>query len=231
MLDLLLPLLYAFSALVLGALCLPIALSLHFQREELPANWQLLVQLAFWSGAIGLGFRFDQQHRFLMPVFLGKAMPFPRLSLKSKAKKTKKEPKTSDQITSPKSANHRADKSQKGGLIGMLRLLLKPGLKLLVSLPQTIGLRRLSIKGSLGFTDPAQTGTFGSHLQAIKSFKNNKIKIDVVPNFIRPGAFGQLEFVAHFHLGLLLLLFGRFGLHVAYRFVAVRLLRRQPGLI
>ena len=59
MLDLLLPLLYAFSALGLGVLCLPIALSLHFQREGLPANWQLLVQLAFLGGAIGLGFRCD----------------------------------------------------------------------------------------------------------------------------------------------------------------------------
>jgi hypothetical protein len=113
----------------------------------------------------------------------------------------------------------------------MLRLLLKPGLKLLISLPQTIGLRQLSIKGSIGFTNPAQTGTLSSYLQVIKSFKNKKIKIDVGPDFIRPGAFGQLEFVAHFHLGLLLLLFGRFGLHVAYRFLAVRLLRRQPGLI
>ena len=231
MLDLLLPLLYSFSALGLGVLCLPIALSLHFQREGLPANWQLLVQLAFVGGAIGLGFRFDEQHRFLVPVILGKAMPFPILSLKSKANKTKKESKTSDQVTSPKSSKDRVDKTQEGGLIGMLRLLLKPGLKLLISLPQTIGLKQLSIKGSVGFTNPAQTGTLSSYLQAIKYFKNNKIKIDVGPDFIRPGAFGQLEFVAHFHLGLLLLLFGRFGLHVAYRFLAVRLLRRQPGLI
>jgi hypothetical protein len=158
-------------------------------------------------------------------------MPFPILSLKSKANKTRKESETSDRVTSPKSANDRAIKAHEGGLIGMLRLLLKPGLKLLISLPQTIGLRQLSIKGSLGFTNPAQTGTLSCYLQAIKSFKNKKIKIDLGPDFIRPGAFGQLEFVAHFHLGLLLLLFGRFGLHVAYRFVAVRLLRRQPGLI
>jgi hypothetical protein len=222
MLDWLYPLFYALAALGIGALCLPIALSLQFQRDGLPVAWQLLVQLAFFRGGLGLGLRLDPQRRSLVPVLLGKALPFPSLALRAQAKQKKK-------TVAPKTETK--DPSTERDLFGLLRLLLKPGLGLLASLPRTIGLKSLRIKGRLGFADPAQTGSVNGYLQAVKSVKNKLIKINISPDFTRPGAFGQLDLVAHFHLGLLLLLLGRFGLQVGCRFLAARLFGWKPGLI
>ena len=226
----LLPLLfYTLSALVLSLLCLPIVLSLHFQREGLPTTWQLFVQLAFFRGAVGLGFRFDTRNRFLLPIFLGKAMPFPILTLKGKPPKAKIEREKTQQPTSSKTKT--AKERRQSNFLGMLRLLFKPGLQLVKSLPQTVGLKKLQIRGRIGFDDPARTGAVNGYLQIFKLLKNSMIKINVIPDFTRSGAFGQLDIVAHFHFGLLLVLLGRFGLQVTYRFFAVRILRRQPSLI
>ena len=109
--------------------------------------------------------------------------------------------------------------------------MLRPALGLLASLPCTFGLKKLRIIGRLGFADPAKTGTVNSYLQAIRSLKNKFISMNIDPDFTRPGAFGQLDFVAHFHLGLLLLFLGRFGLQVGFRFLASRLFGWKPGLI
>ena len=226
----LLPLLfYILSALVLSLLCLPIVLSLHFQREGLPTTWQLFVQLAFFRGAVGLGFRFDTRNRFLLPIFLGKAMPFPILTLKGKPPKAKEEREKTQKPTSSKTKT--AKERRQSNFLCMLRLLLKPGLQLVKSLPQTVGLKKLQIKGRIGFDDPARTGAVNGYLQVFKLLKNSMIKINVIPDFTRSGAFGRLDIVAHFHFGLLLVLLGRFGLQVTYRFFAVRFLRRQPSLI
>ena len=226
----LLPLLfYILSALVLSLLCLPIVLSLHFQREGLPTTWQLFVQLAFFRGAVGLGFRFDTRNRFLLPIFLGKAMPFPILTLKGKPPKAKIEREKTQHPTSSKTKT--AKERRPSNFLHMVRLLLKPGLQLAKSLPKTVGLKRLQIRGRIGFDDPARTGAVNGYLQVFKLLKNSMINVNVIPDFTRSGAFGRLDIVAHFHLGLLLVLLGRFGLQVTYRFFAVRILRRQPSLI
>jgi hypothetical protein len=226
----LLPLLfYTLSALVISLLCLPIVLSLHFQREELPTTWHLFLQLAFFRGAVGFGFRFDTRNRFLLPIFLGQAMPFPILTLKGKTQKAKIEREKTQQPTY--SNTKTAKERRQSNFLGMLRLLFKPGLQLVKSLPQTVGLKKLQIRGRIGFDDPARTGAVNGYLQVFKLLKNSMIKINVIPDFTRSGAFGQLDIVAHFHFGLLLVLLGRFGLQVTYRFFAVRILRRQPSLI
>lgn len=229
MLDLLSPLLYALAALGLGVLCLPIALSLQFRRDGLPVAWKLLVQMAFFRGGIGFGLHLDAENRSLMPVLLGKTIPFPTLSLNPKPGQKKTVAKQTEQTAKPKDKT--VEQSATQDLLATIRLVLKPGLKLLASMPHIIGLKSLQIKGNLGFNDPAQTGSINGYIQALKYFKNNKIRIDITPDFTRPGAFGQLELTAHFHLGLLLLLLGRFGLQVASRFLAVRLWGWQPGLI
>ena len=53
MTDWLYPLLYTLLALGAVVFCLPIALSLHYRRDDLPTTWHLLVQLAFFSRWIG----------------------------------------------------------------------------------------------------------------------------------------------------------------------------------
>ena len=102
-----------------------------------------------------------------------------------------------------------------------MRLLFEPSLRLLASLPRTIRLKRLRVQGRLGFADPAQTGRVYGYLQAVAAHKG-KVQINVNPDFVRPGAFGRLDLVAHLHLGLLILLLGRFGSQAAYRLLATR---------
>ena len=103
-----------------------------------------------------------------------------------------------------------------------MRLLIKPSLGLLASLPRIIRLKRLRIQGRLGFADPAQTGRIYGYLQAVAAAHQGKMQINVSPDFVRAGAFGRLDLVAHLHLGLLILLLGRFGSQAAYRLLAAR---------
>ena len=130
-----------------------------------------------------------------------------------------------------KKENKAKDETSKGDLLGTIRLLLRPSLGLLARLRHIIGLKKISIQGSLGFADPVQTGSICGYLQSIKFIKNKILQIKINPDFNRPGAYGQLNLIAHFHLGLLLLLLGRFGLQVGCRFLATRFFGRKLALI
>ena len=229
MTDWLYPLLYTLLALGAGVLCLPIALSLHYRRDDLPTNWHLLVQLAFFRGGLGIGFQLAPEGRTLMPVLLGRALPFPVLTLGTEPTTKKKKPKRAKKAT-PKADKLAAEK-KKSAPLDLIRLVLRPALSLLASLPRTFGLKKLRITGRLGFADPAKTGIVNGYLQAVKTLKNKFLSININPDFTRPGAFGQVDLVAHFHLGLLLLFLGRFGLQVVFRFLASRLFGWKLGLI
>ena len=123
--------------------------------------------------------------------------------------------------TRRKAEQEAAPKTSERNLRALVRLLIKPSLRLLASLPRIIWLKRLRIQGRLGFADPAQTGRIYGYLQAVAARKG-KIQINVSPDFVRTGAFGRLDLVAHLHLGLLILLLGRFGSQAAYRLLAAR---------
>ena len=229
MTDWLLPLLYSIVALGLGVLCLPVALSLQVQRDSLPSAWKLLIQLAFLRGGLGLGLWVDSAGRSLRPVLLGKLLPFPTFSIKTKVAQKKKR---TENAAAEREHNAKAKgQTSKRDLLDTLRLVFKPGLELLISLPQIIGFKSFQLRGSLGFSDPSQTGRIHGYLQALASIKHHAVKINIIPDFTRPGAFGQLNLVAHCHLGLLLLLLGRFGIQVVWRFLGLRLFGWKPSLI
>ena len=120
-----------------------------------------------------------------------------------------------------KAKKEAAPQASEPNLPSLVRLLLEPGLRLLASLPRIIWLKRLRIQGRLGFADPAQTGRVYGYLRAVAARKG-KVQINVSPDFVRTGAFGRLDLVAHLHLGLLILLLGRFGSQAAYRLLAAR---------
>ena len=206
MLDWLFP---ALGALTLGALCAPMTLALRCRREGFPAAWEWGVRLSFFWGGVGLGLRGGAQGLCIAPVLLGQFLPYPRLPLRTEVKHRRKAapgaaPKVSERPRRP---------------VG--RLLSKPGLRLLASLPRTIELKRLRVEGRLGFADPAQTGRVYGYLQAVAAHKG-KVSINVSPDFVRPGAFGRVDLVAHLHLGLFMVLLGRFGSQVAYRLFVAR---------
>ena len=213
MLDWLLLSLAAFAALGLGALCAPMTLALGCRREVLPESWQWGVRLSFFWGGLGLGLRWNPKGLHIAPVFLGRFLPYPYLPLRPQKKRRPKTRRKAEQEAAPRAS--------KRNLRTLVRLLFEPSLRLLASLPRTIRLKRLRVQGRLGFADPAQTGRVYGYLQAVAAHKG-KVQINVSPDFVHTGAFGRLDLVAHLHLGLLILLLGRFGSQVAYRLLATR---------
>lgn len=211
MLDWLFP---ALGALGLGALCAPMALALRCRREDLPESWEWGVRLSFFWGGLGLGLRWGPKGLRIAPVLLGRFLPYPSLPLRTRAKRRPKTRRKAEQEAAPK--------ARAWNLRALVRLLIKPSLGLLASLPRIIWLKRLRIQGRLGFADPAQTGRIYGYLQAVAAAHQGKMQINVSPDFVRAGAFGRLDLVAHLHLGLLILLLGRFGSQTAYRLLAAR---------
>ena len=211
MLDWLFP---ALGALGLGALCAPMALALRCRREDLPESWEWGVRLSFFSGGLGLGLRWGPKGLRIAPVLLGRFLPYPSLPLRTRVKRRPKTRRKAEQEAAPK--------ARERNLRALVRLLIKPSLGLLASLPRIIRLKRLQIQGRLGFADPAQTGRIYGYLQAVAAAHQGKIQINVSPDFVRAGASGRLDLVAHLHLGLLILLLGRFGSQAAYRLLAAR---------
>ena len=213
MLDWLFPALVVLSALGLGALCAPMALALRCRREGLPESWEWGVRLSFFLGGLGLGLRWRSKGLCIAPVLLGQFLPYPYLPLRTQVKRRQRARRQAKKEAAPKASER--------NLRSLVRLLIKPSRRLLASLPRTMQLKRLRIQGRLGFADPAQTGRIYGYLQAVAADKG-KIQINVSPDFVRAGAFGRLDLVAHLNLGLLILLLGRFGSQVAYRVLAAR---------
>lgn len=213
MLDWLFPALAALAALGLSALCTPMTLALRCQREDLPEAWEWGVRLSFFWGGLGLGLRSAPKGLGVAPVLLGQFLPYCSLPLRIPVKRRQSARRRAKQEAAPKASER--------NLRSLVRLLLRPSLRLLASLPRTIRLKKLRIQGRLGFADPAQTGRLYGYLQAVAAHRG-KVQINVRPDFVRPGAFGRLDLVAHLHLGLFILLLGRFGSQVAYRLMAAR---------
>ncbi len=190
------------------------ALALRCRREDLPESWEWGVRLSFFWGGLGLGLRWGPKGLRIAPVLLGRFLPYPSLPLRTRVKRRPKTRRKAEQEAAPK--------ARAWNLRALVRLLIKPSLGLLASLPRIIWLKRLRIQGRLGLADPAQTGRIYGYLQAVAAAHQGKMQINVSPDFVRAGAFGRLDLVAHLHLGLLILLLGRFGSQAAYRLLAVR---------
>ena len=185
--------------------------ALRCRREGLPDFWEWGARLSFFWGGLGLGLRWGPKGLRIAPVLLGRFLPYPSLPLRTQAKRRQRARRRAKREAAPKASER--------NLRALGHLLLKPSLRLLASLPRIIRLKKLRVQGRLGFADPAQTGRIYGYLQAVAAHKG-KVQINVSPDFVRAGAFGRLDLVAHLHLGLLILLLGRFGLQVAYRLLA-----------
>ena len=189
------------------------ALALRCRREDLPESWEGGVRLSFFWGGLGLGCRWGPRGLRIAPVLLGRLLPLPSLPLRTRVRRRQRARRRAKKEATPK--------ARERNLGALVRLLIKPGLGLLASLPRTMRLKRLRVQGRVGFADPAQTGRMYGYLQAVAAHEG-KVQINVSPDFVRAGAFGRLDLVAHLHLGLLILLLGRFGSQVVYRLLAAR---------
>lgn len=209
MLDWLFSALIVCVALGLGALCAPMTFALHCRREA--PSWEWAVRLSFFWSGLGVGLRWGPKGLCIAPVLLGQFLP--ALPLRSQVQRGQRVWRQAKQKAAPKVSAP--------NLRSLAHLLFKPSLRFLASLPRIIRFKKLRLQGRLGFADPAQTGRIYGYLQAVAA-NQKKVQINVSPDFVRTGAFGRLDLVAHLHLGLLMLLLGRLGAQVTYRVLAVR---------
>ena len=191
MLDWLFP---ALGALGLGALCAPMALALRCRREDLPEAWEWGLRLSFFGGGLGLGLRWGPKGLRIVPLLLGRFLPYPYLPLRTRVKRRPKTRRKAEQEAAPK--------ARERNLRALVSLLIKPSLGLLASLPRIIWLKRLRVQGRLGLADPAKTGRIYGYLQAVAAAHQGKIQINRQPGFRARGGFWPLGLGRSFALGV-----------------------------
>jgi hypothetical protein len=79
------------------------------------------------------------------------------------------------------------------------------------------------VRGSFGFADPARTGSVFGYLQALRAVVPRRLRLDLRPDFERPGVRGEATLLLHLYLGSLLFVVLRFGLQVGWRWLRGRL--------
>ena len=219
MLDWLFP---ALGALGLGALCAPMALALRCRREDLPESWEWGVRLSFFWGGLGLGLQWNPKSLRIAPVLLGRFLPYPYLPLRTRIRRRQKAQQRVKKEAAPK--------ARERNLGAFVRLLIKPSLRLLASLPRIIWLKRLRVQGRLGLADPAQTGRVYGYLQAVAAQKG-KVQINVSPDLCARGSLWPLGFGHSFALGLVNFALGALWLAGGIPLVGRALPHRKLSLI
>jgi hypothetical protein len=99
----------------------------------------------------------------------------------------------------------------------------QPARGLLSGLCGAIRVRRLHLRGRFGFEDPALTGRAYGWLQAAAGLLPGRVRLEVRPDFEATGVSGQAALRVHLHLGRLLAVLLRFGLHFGWRWLRARL--------
>ena len=227
-------LLYSVSGLVLIFFLLPTLIEVSLTRplRQDPLNLQL--DWTFFAGLVGVRLQFQAADCHLYPLILGQWFKFPRLQLRKGMAVESKTPRApSSPVAEPDRKEPPPDEPLFERMGFMINLLLKPGLSFLRHLKKAVVLYRLRLNGCFGFDDPARTGRICGYLYGLKPFNNNRLQIDMKPDFSVPGVRGHLDLKARMHLGYLIFLALIFGVRVACRWMALRLswLPWKPGLI
>lgn len=104
----------------------------------------------------------------------------------------------------------------------LLRLPMKPGLRLLGSLAREVNLRRARVNGRFGLGDPAKTGYMYGVIQAVEASlpKRRKLQIRLEPDFREQVFCGRLDICLHLSLVRFAASLLRFGLEVGIRRVS-----------
>lgn len=211
----------AAALLVFGFLVLPWAIRLHLDRTG--TALYLRLDGAVSCGLIGLGLSRQKAERRLHFLFLGHSLF--SLSLSSGRRRSSRPPPSSAPTVENESFASRTP-------FALVRRLWGPGLDLLAALPRIVTLKKVHVRGRFGLDDPARTGAAFGFLRSLDFAFGRRLRIDLLPDFTRPGFQGQLDLTMYLHLGLLLLLVLRFALQVAGRWLAARVNWRfwKPGL-
>jgi hypothetical protein len=104
----------------------------------------------------------------------------------------------------------------------LLRPLLHPLWRLIRFCPSAFDLRRIRVAGRVGLDDPAATGQVQGALQGLQAVCPDRLRVDLVADFVEPGVRGEVEARAHLHVGRLLFYVLRFAVTAGLRWLRAR---------
>ena len=219
---------YIVLVLLLLFFLVPSAISLRMERDGRQASSGLRIDWAFWGGLAGIRLCLEAPGWALYPLIWGWKPGLLRLRLdagRSAGECKHPKPDRRQRPSKPGLAASRASKPQRRRLFTWVRLFFPFGPILLRRLRRTLVLQKLQLEGGLGFENPAATGFLGACLQSLTVVNSKRVKIDISPDFERPGLCGRLYLVFRLHLGYLLFL----ALVSAVQAASSRLAARAPG--
>ena len=195
-------------ALVLLFLLVPSAIALRIEGGRHQVASCLQIDWAFFGGVAGIRLTLEAAEWALYPLLLGWRLRLLRLQLgrRRDAVRGKGSRPGLERPSKPGQAGLWVSKPLRQRFFPWSRLLYPFGLSLLRRLRRTIVLRKFQLEGGLGFENPATTGFAGACLQCLTVKNNRRIKIDISPDFERPGLSGRLYLVFRLHLGYLFVL-------------------------
>lgn len=203
---------------VIAVLLVPVAIHLLVSRQthEVPVEVRLDVGLV--AGLAGVRASGPLDGWTLRPLLAGLSPPHPRLAVGRTPAPT---PPSAEPVQARPAEEAGEPAAGKAARVRRLRraagLIVYPGLRLVRSLPGTVTVTQVAVRGHLGCPDPARTGQIWGWLQALRSGEWDRFHIDLTPDFARPYMRGHLDMRARIHLGLLLMLLVRFALQVGWR--------------
>ncbi len=219
--------------LVLGVVLLfflvPSAIGLRIERRRDQVSPDLRIDMAFLGGVAGIRIGMEAGEWSLYPLLGPWRLRLLRLRLgMGRWPAKRKSPTPNGQRPSRQGRASRGVSKPPGRrLYDRARLYFPLGMDLLKRLRRTLVLRKLQMKGALGFEDPAKTGCAAACLQGLTIISSKRIEIDFSPDFERPGLRGRLYLDFRLHLGYLLVL----ALILAIKAALGRLVARAPGFL
>jgi len=216
-------------ALLLGLLLLPVVLHLRVERADPAGPLGVELGCALFAGLAGLQVESRQTRWHYHPWLLGR-----RVTLWGAGRRAR--PGRAQPVASPAPPPTGAAPGQAPGatsgpgpepvlqrLSGMAHLAGRPAWRLARGVAGAFRLRRVCVRGSFGFADPARTGSVFGYLQALRAVVPRRLRLDLRPDFERPGVRGEATLLLHLYLGYLLFVVLRYGLQVGWRWLRGRL--------
>ncbi len=199
---------YLVLALVLLFFLVPSAIGLRIEGGRHQISSGLQMDWAFFGGLAGIRLSLEAAEWALYPLLWGWRFRLLRLQLghRGVAGRRMASGPGLERPSKPGQGALRVSKPLRQRFFFWSRLFYPYGLGLLGLLRRTMVLQKLQLKGGLGFENPATTGFVGACLQSLTVKNNKRIKIDISPDFERPGLCGHLHLVFRLHLGFLLVL-------------------------
>jgi len=215
---------------------LPCLVTLSYKIEDLPdSNIVAELHLTSWSNLLGIFIFAQNKKLYFRPVLGNYILSNPKhhkdISANNPTNSDNKldiaytenphpQKKMDHSNLSPKTEKTRNFESKIPEInfkIFQRLFLFKPLLlNLLKSIPHIICLKKISVKGNMGMSNPMQTGIFYGIQQIISSLMSNRINIEITPSFFPLSFNGKIEIKFRLYLIIFIFFISKFTIHLFY---------------